>query len=291
MPPVRRAFLRIALPLLAMPLLLSSCGGDDDNDADILNPRLEGGVPLLPDPIMSLSPTFATADSVARYAKGTVVGQLNRLGLVAREIDSAHTALNGSGWEEARSGCWIRQLGVPADTSCTSALWICETDGGFSYSQILNGPCVPEKPPLSDWTSFSGFSNADASRGSFRRFKFPGLPGPGVSNEWLWEVSSDNVFVDWMFYGAGGRTAGRFAGEFRMDRRDPSVLRAEFRWSERDKWDASLAGDGRSGRMSILDLNPLSSEWRVREEIIWQPAHGTWNSYDEAGALSAARSW
>lgn len=294
MPLVRRTFLPIALILLSTSLLVSSCG-DDENAGDLSRPRLQDGVPLLPDPILSIEPTFATTDSIARYAKGTVVGQLNRVGLVAREIESAHTALNGRGWEEARPGCRMRQFGEPADTACTSALWVCEAEGGFSYSHVLNGPCVPRpngEPPiqLTDWTSFSGFSNADATRGVFQRFHLPGY-GTGPSAEWTWEVSTDGAFVDWMFYVGGDRSSGRFAGAYRWDRRDPSVLRGEFRWSDRGKWNADVAGDGRSGRMSILTLDDLSGEWRLREEIIWRPAHGTWDSYDETGTLTSARVW
>jgi len=275
--------------------LLSACGDDDENGADLLSPRLEDGLPALPSALPSVSPSFASADSVARYARGMVVGQLNRVRLASLEATSAHQLLAGGGWREAGSGCWMREFGVRSDTTCVTTAWACEAEGGFTYSQVLDGyHCIPgyveNPPPLENWVSVSGFSNADASHGRFRRFKLPSA-GTGPSAEWTWQLSPDRRFVDWTFYVDGDEESGRFAGALRVDLQGSSVLRAEFRWSETEKWDADLAADGRSGRMSILARNSFSGEWRTREEIVWRPAHGSWNSYDDSGAPSAERIW
>lgn len=289
MPHLSRVLICVAL--LA---LLPACG-DDDGDTDLLRPRLESGVPNLPPGLREVSPTFASADSVARYAKGMVIGQLNRVGIASLEAMSSHQLLNEGGWQEAPSGCLYRQFGIESDTTCVMTVWICEADGGFTYSQVLDGyHCIPgyveNPPPLVNWISVSGFSNADASYGRFRRFRLPSA-GTGPSTEWTWQVSPDRRFVDWDFYVSGDSETGRFAGTLRNYLENPSALRAEFRWSDVDKWDAEVAADGRSGRMSILTRSSLSGTWRLRDEIVWRPAHGTWNTYDDAGAVSVERAW
>ena len=289
MPHLSRFFVCVALLVL-----LPACG-DHDGDTDLLRPRLQGGLPELPPAFRDVSPTFASADSVARYAKGMVIGQLNRVGLASLEAMSAHLLLNEGGWQEAPSGCLYHEFGIESDTTCVMTVWVCEADGGFTYSQVLDGyGCVPsnteDPPPLVNWVSVSGFSNADASYGRFRRFRTPGA-GTGPSTEWTWQVSPDRSFVDWTFYVSGDSETGRFAGTLRTYLETPSGLRAEFRWSEMDKWDADVAADGRSGRMSILTRSSLSGTWRLRDEIVWRPAHGTWNTYDNTGAVSFERTW
>jgi hypothetical protein len=280
---------RLGLVFALLVLLAGACSDDPPTDVGgVTGSTVRDEVPALPLPSLRIVPSFATSDSLARYARGTVVGQLNRVLLVSRDAESTHATFNVGGWEEARPGCRVRELGARADTVCSYTLWLCGTDGGYEYSEVLNGPCVATQAPFSDWTHVSGVSSADGTTGDFRSFQTS--RSGAVSRAWSWQSSPDFGVIDWSFYN-GDRRDSNFAGALHWDGGDPDLARVGFRWSRDQKWEAEIARDGRSGRMTVLALDPASNTWHAREEIAWLPAHGTWDTYDATGILVEARSW
>ncbi|MCA9726095.1 MAG: hypothetical protein R3E12_00980 [Candidatus Eisenbacteria bacterium] len=273
-----------------MLLVFSSCN-EDGGDDGITRVIAEGDLPLLPSPAVHVIPVFGSADSLARIARGVVIGQLNRVRLLTREIESTHATLSATGWTRNEENCWIRQFSQ-SDTTCDYTLSLCGRGSRLEYNESMDGPCLPGRDGpihVDDWTFTTGTTNADGTEGDFRTFQNPGSGG-NVSRSWRWSSPDGGSTIDWSFY-AGERSDRNFRGALRWNRSDPAAPSGEFRWSSNEKWSAALTGDGTSGRLTILGLDAGSGNWLPQEELTWEPKHGTWNVYDAAGGLAEARSW
>lgn len=275
-------------------LLLTACAFtiscSDDPDDTIVLPQLGAEAPKLPIPVLRLEPEFASNDSIVRYARGFVMGQLNRLRPISQEAATSMPILNSTGWGEAGGACRYRQFGEPGGGRCSYRILVCSEDGGYTWSQILDGPCgLDTEGPRSydNWTRFRGFTTEDATQGEFTLF----LSGTGIPGEaWSWRSNPERTVTDWSFY-RGAPSPQSLIATLRVDDRALGRWRGELVWSADSKWDADFAEDGTSGRMTALSFNRRLNQWVPQQEIDWTPAHGSWKYFDSSGTLLETRSW
>lgn len=283
-----RALPELGLCALTAILVLIACSSDSgDGDAPGgTNPNVRDGIPALPDPEPRFTPVLASPDSLARHARGAIVGNLNRVRMAARTVVSVGASLRVEG-SEVLGGCRVRAIGAASDTTCTYTLEVCPRGTELSWTLAADGPCGPRQEVVRDWLRASGSTNADASRGSFETYAF----GTTRAEEsWEWEMDRARTLESWAFY-RGSQGDGRLVGRLQWDRRNAAVLVGSFAWDDRHRWEAEFRPDGTRGVLSVQERADPGSAWIRREEIRWEPAHGTWTIYDARGEVLETRTW
>ena len=268
-------------------LSLLSCTSSDDGDPGPTTSFVREGLPLLPVPTPRITPEFATEDSIARIARGTLVGHLNRVRLAAKTAETTAAALNRGGWDATSPGCRTREAGAPTDTTCSYLTYVCATATGFDWHEIANGPCIPGEALFVDWIRFAGSTSADGSTGTMETFV---RNLTRVEESWTWSMDPSRTVQEWAFYG-GPATEANLRGRLRWDQSGPDLAHAEFLWDPTHEWRAEFASDGKEGGMDVFERVRHSAGWARREEIRWRPAHGSWRLYDLGGSLVEERTW
>lgn len=286
----RPAFVILALPLAIgwiAATFLTSCSNDGDGGLEPNPVFIRNGLPILPLPTPKLTPEFATTDSLARYAKGTVVGQLNRVRLSAKTAERVSSLLNLSGWVRSSAGCRTRSDGAASDSTCSFVIYSCGTATGFDWYEVADGPCIPDEAPFHDWVRFAGSSSVDGSSGAMESFV---KHSNRVEAAWTWSMTPDRASQNWSFYN-GSTIDENLEGRLDWDESDPELVIAEYLWDPHHKWQAEIAPDGSAGVMTILRREPSSETWIRQEQVRWEPAHGDWIRHDAEGNVLQEHSW
>lgn len=276
----------LATIALSAALLFVACSFPTDDDGEGGGPFPLGGLPLLPDPQMRFEPIFASPDSLARHARGAVVGNLNRVRMATRTAVSLGASFRTPGWA-VLPNCRVRELGLASDSTCAITLQACSRGSSLSWTEVANGACVPEKGTYRNWLRAAGTTNLDASEGTFETY----VEGSTEAEEsWEWRIDPGRTVETWTFYrGTLGR--GRLLGHLEWDRTDPAILSVSFAWDDRQRWRGEFRPDGTRGVLTVEERAGTDDAWTPAEEIRWEPAHGTWTFFDEQGTVLEARTW
>ncbi|MEZ4650481.1 MAG: hypothetical protein R3E97_17190 [Candidatus Eisenbacteria bacterium] len=253
---------------------------EPEGPADVDPPDFtRNGVPILPYPAPLVSPDFASADSLVRYARGFVEGQYNRLRLLTGTVHSSLGVFNTGTYSLLDISCRIREYGASSDSSCGFTITICETASSFTWRTSATGTCGVGGSDVFGRDVTTGTTDEDASTGTFESYS---VEYGNVEKSWRWDLAPDRREGTWTFY-QGTALPANERGRLHWNGTDETRLASEFQWTDGERWTSEIAPDGTSGRMTLETRADGSLAWVPREEVAWAPAHGTWTVYAPDG--------
>jgi len=280
---MRRKFLGIGWALLvAMPLLLLSCGDDNGNGGT--GPENGGEETAPPDLAQIETPQtidFQSEDQTATFAQAMVQSQLALTQALTAAGGGYMAALQGANWGDESSGCWSWSF---TDESCTVTYTACETAEGFEWVFTVNGNCDGEV--FTNWVAGRGTTNADGTEGTFRWFEEQTTNTVGV---WTWVVATDRMSGTWYFY-EGDLASENLRATLEWTKNADGSVDMTWTFIGEGKTEFHIDADGLSGWMKSYELDEATQTFIMTAWISWDHGTGFWRMYED-GVLVNEQLW
>ncbi|MCK4305817.1 MAG: hypothetical protein KAY24_16385 [Candidatus Eisenbacteria sp.] len=271
---MKRIFIMIPLViLLVFPLVLTSCGDDDDKGGG--TEPVTTDLPDIPQPEVNQSVDFQSQDQTAVQAQTLVQAQLFMASGIATMGAGFLAPVAGADWGSSTNDCWTWTYTYGG---CTWTYAVCETTEGYEWTMTFNGTCFdPEDEPAVNWVALRGFMNTDGTEGHFYWYE---VNTTDVGGAWEWESNAEGRHCTWTFYEGEIDPANEWATFTWTKNADDSE---DMTWVMEDsKFVSHVSADGNSGWMEYYTKN--TGDWTLYWKIVWNAdGSGSWTTYDESG--------
>jgi hypothetical protein len=280
---MRQKVLMITLALLlAMPLLVTSCGDDDDeggtypSNGDLTPPPSIANIEL-PEDI-----DFQNDDPIALQARAHALYAL--IPLVITIGQPIIVALRSATWTQGDGGCWLWSV-TPEETACTFTYVPCKTDDGFDWSMSINGDYYGEE--FDNWVAIRGTTSDDGTTGTLRWHQNHTTI---LASVWTWTTDADWTSGVLNVYD-GEPAPETHSAMLQWTRHTDGFIDATYTSiTNPRKLELHISAEGTAGWVKTYDWSEGFETFLIEKWISWENGSGFWNTYDE-GTLVSEQTW
>lgn len=272
---------RIALVLiLALPLLVTHCGDDDDNGPAGPSGQNVTSPPMIANLELPQTIDFQSSDPAATQA--WAVALVTLIPLAEALGNPILISLQQVEWGDPVGSCW--SWTAMLEGGCTFTYVPCKTREGFDWTVTVHGNCF--SGGYNQWVAADGTSSFDGTTGEFSWYMDHTTDLVGT---WTWIAEPEWISGTLNVYD-GVMSAQNHTGILEWTRVIGSTVGAAYTTIGTGKVEIDVSILGTTGSVKGYGYDPGTGAYVLEKWVSWEPGTGFYNRYDD-GVLVEEKTW